>query len=42
MAPKKKLFNHNENPIFNAFVHIGMGVKILAALGMIVGIWYYL
>lgn len=42
MKSKKKFLNHNENPVFNAFVHIGMVVKILTALGMIFGLWYYL
>jgi len=41
MSAEKKLFNHNESPVFNAFVHIGMAVKILTALGMIFGLWYY-
>jgi hypothetical protein len=42
MPNKKKFFNYKENPFFNAFVHFGMLVKILMALGIIVGIWYYL
>ena len=29
-------------PIFNTFIHAGMLVKLLAAIGMIVGIWYFL
>jgi hypothetical protein len=41
MPPEKKLFNRNESPVFNAFVHIGMIVKILTALGILFGLWYY-
>ncbi len=42
MSQKKQLLNHNESPVFNALVHVGMTVKIFAAIGMILGIWYYL
>lgn len=42
MNPKKKLLNHNESPVFNAFVHVGMAVKILTAIGIIFACWYYL
>jgi hypothetical protein len=41
MTPKKKWFNRNENPVFNTFVHIGMVVKILTAIGIIFALWYY-
>ncbi len=41
MSPNKNLFNHNESPVFNAFVHIGMAIKILTAIGIIIGLWYY-
>lgn len=41
MDKKKKFFNHNENPFFNLFIHVGMVVKVLAALGIIFWLWYY-
>lgn len=41
MTQKKKLFNHNESPVFNVFVHVGMIVKILSALGIVFALWYY-
>lgn len=41
MPQKKKFFNHKENPIFNVFVHVGMIVKVLSALGIIFALWYY-
>jgi len=41
MIKNKKFFNHDESPFFNAFIHFGMAVKVLAALGMILGLWYY-
>jgi hypothetical protein len=41
MTPKKKWFNRNESPVFNTFVHIGMVVKILTAIGIIFALWYY-
>jgi len=41
MTERKKFFNRNENPIFNVFVHVGMIVKVLSALGMIFALWYY-
>ena len=42
MSPKKKFFSRDENPFFNWFVHVGMAVKILTALGIIFALWYYL
>ncbi len=42
MTSKKKFFDRKENPVFNAFVHVGMAVKILTALGMLFALWYYL
>ncbi|MDA0692176.1 MAG: hypothetical protein O3A78_02005 [Nitrospinae bacterium] len=42
MTKKSRWFNYNESPIFNTFIHAGMLVKLLAAIGMIVGIWYFL
>lgn len=39
---KGKLFNYDESPAFNAFIHIGMIVKILSAIGMIAALWYFL
>jgi hypothetical protein len=42
MTEEKKFLNHDESPAFNAFVHIGMIIKILTAFGMIFGLWYYL
>ena len=42
MASEKKFFNYKENPFFNAFVHVGMVIKIFVAIGMIFGLWYYL
>jgi uncharacterized membrane protein YdbT with pleckstrin-like domain len=41
MSQRKKIFNHKENPVFNVFVHVGMIVKVLSALGMIFALWYY-
>ncbi len=42
MLKKEKIFNYDESPAFNAFIHIGMVVKVLSAIGMIVGLWYFL
>lgn len=39
---RSRFFNYNESPFFNVFIHVGMLVKVLAAIGMIVGIWYFL
>ena len=41
MTARKIFFNHRESPVFNVFVHVGMIVKVLSALGMIFGLWYY-
>ena len=41
MPPDKKSFNSKESPVFNAFVHFGLAVKILTALGIIFALWYY-
>lgn len=42
MTKRNRFFNYNESPLLNIFIHIGMVVKVLAAIVMIFGIWYYL
>ncbi len=37
------MFNYNnESPVFNAWVHTGMIIKILSAIGMVAAVWYFL
>lgn len=42
MTKKNRLFSYKDNSFFNAFIHTGMLIKVLIAIAMIVGLWYYL